>query len=119
MYPIHIIYISTHLDTHLHSRDAAQMLFEEINRMAASEKTILDFADVFYMSRSFADQFHKEMQECATKGLIVEITNASSHIAAILQAVAQTQNATNRQRPILPYIKFDNEQDFENYLLAI
>jgi anti-anti-sigma regulatory factor len=115
----YVVKIATHIDTHLHSRDAAQIFFAELDRTTSATYLHLDFADVFYMSRSFADQFYKERQRMTTTGKTIEIFNASPQITAILATVEKTQNATNRQRPILPYIKFDNEQDFENYLLAI
>lgn len=119
MQPTHIIKIAELIDTNLHSRDAAQILFENLDTLQNANKIMLDFSDVIYMSRSFADQFHKEMQKSINLGVLIEVQNANEHIIEILKAVAKTQNSTNRQRPILPYIEFANDKDFENYLLAI
>jgi anti-anti-sigma regulatory factor len=119
MQPTHIIKIAELIDTNLHSRDAAQILFENLDTLQTANKIVLDFSDVIYMSRSFADQFHKEMQKSIALGVVVEVLNCNDHVTEILKAVAKTQNSTNRQRPVLPYIEFANEKDFENYLLAI
>ncbi len=86
----------------------------------AGQKIELDFAEVDYISRSFADEFHANKIQLATdtqKTIIV--TNANDEVMNILQAVAKTQNKTYRAAGSLRVYKYSSWSQLEKFLLSI
>jgi hypothetical protein len=84
------------------------------------QKIDLDFSNVEYISRSFADQFHADKIKLAIeqqKSIIV--TNANEEVINMLQIVAKTQNKIYRGYSNLPVYKYSTWNQLENYLLSI
>ena len=80
----------------------------------------LDFLDVDYISRSFADQFHADKIKISIelqKSIIV--TNANDEVINMLQSVARTQNKSYNELTEVPVYKYSNWIQLENYLLSI
>jgi hypothetical protein len=79
----------------LDSRDEAIRLFAHLKEYCTiCENLELDFSEVDFMSRSFADQFHKEKLEwIKNNNLVIKIKNVSTQIMEILQAVSKTQKS--------------------------
>ena len=80
----------------------------------------LDFSEVEFMSRSFADQFHKEKVMLMSKhNVMVEVLNANEEVINMLKTVARTQNKPNRKFKVLPLYKFSDAETLNDYLLSI
>jgi hypothetical protein len=80
----------------------------------------LDFLDVDYISRSFADDFHADKIKLAMeqqKSII--LTNANDEIINMLQSVARTQNKRYKQDAIRPVYKYSSWSQLESYFLSI
>ena len=102
----------------LNSREAAILLFEFVKENQV-KNVVFDFSDVIFMSRSFADQFHKERMKIKNQnGLMIQLKDASETIRKMLLTVEATQNKRNRFYSELPVFKF-SEKNLENYLLAL
>ena len=115
------------IDGHtLNTRDEAVKLFNfflEDKFYFKARPIILDFANVEFMSRSFADQFYllKKNWEFGNNTKI-ELQNYNKQIAEILAAVSNTQYSQENKRNIKSEIKelqFGELKQFEEYLLAI
>lgn len=105
----------------LDSRDEAIRLFELLKSNYPEFKEItLDFTSIDFMSRSFADQFHKERLKWAQQDNVkILITNAPIQVIDILHAVSKTQNGTNRVMQDLPVYAFSKSDQLSHYLQAI
>ena len=105
--------------TSLHTREMASQLMDEV-RADLCDTIELDFADIEFISRSFADQFHKEKIELWTqKGVVIPVVNANTHIISTLQSVANTQNVTVRQGDYIARYKFNSQLQLEQFLMDI
>ncbi len=103
----------------LNTREAATMLLDTLCDTKCSVIG-LDFSDVEFMSRSFADQFHKEKIELQnTLNVSIDIVNANEEIINILQTVSRTQVKSNREFEEVQIFKFSNTQLISDYLLSI
>lgn len=103
----------------LNSREAATMLLNYVRDQKA-DRVEFDFSDVEFMSRSFADQFHKERYELQkSNGLIIEISNANEEIINILNTVERTQNKVKREFIKLPVFKYSDTDMLSDYLLSV
>ena len=105
----------------LDSRDEAQKLFAYISaNYELPVSVVFDFDDVDFMSRSFADEFHKlKMAWCNQHTSVVEIDNASVQILDILQAVARTQKSREVTNPERLVLAFTNSEQLYDYLLSV
>jgi hypothetical protein len=102
----------------LNSREAATSLFA-IVRENNAKNVVFGFSEVIFMSRSFADQFHKERLKIkAQNGLVIHLSDTSETIRKMLVTVEATQNKQNRFYSELPIFSF-SEKNLENYLQAI
>lgn len=102
----------------LNTRDSATLLFTIIQHEEANN-VVFDFSHVEFMSRSFADQFHKERMKLKEKiGLFIQIKNASDSVRKMLVTVESTQNKKNRFYKELPVFTF-SEDKMEEYLFAL
>jgi hypothetical protein len=109
----------------LNTRDGAVKLFNFFlgDRFYFKAPIILDFTNVEFMSRSFADQFYllKKNWEYGNN-IKIELQNYNKQIAEILEAVSNTQYSQENKRNIKSEIKelqFGELKQFEEYLLAI
>lgn len=116
-----ILYIKV-IESHselLNSREAATMLLDLV-REEKADRAEFDFINIEFMSRSFADQFHKERYELhKSNGLIIEISNANEEIIEMLKTVARTQNKTKREFIKLPVFKYSDTDLLSDYLLSV
>lgn len=85
------INISSVLPATLDTRESAVRLIDMIREATVeNNKLELDFTGIIFMSRSFADQFHKGLN---TYGYPIDIVikNADFSIVEMLEAVSRTQ----------------------------
>lgn len=111
--------VFTLLGATLHTRQAATELLQAVTQNPC-DHIELDFVDVEYVSRSFADQFHAEKIAIAIqqqKSIIV--TNANEEIIKMLQAVARTQDKENRAYEKVPVYNYTNWKSLERFLLSV
>ena len=107
------------IDSLLNTREAAIQLADLI-RDNPCKIIELDFTNVEFMSRSFADQFIKEeLQLKEELNVCIEIINANEEIIKILNIVSNTQHKTSREFFSIPVYKFSNPQLLSDYLFAI
>lgn len=114
------------IDGHiLNTRDEAVKLFNIFlgDRSFFKTSVILDFSNVEFMSRSFADQFYQLKKNWEFgNNTIIQLQNYNKQIADILEAVSNSQYNQENKRKIKSEIKelqFDELKQFEEYLLAI
>lgn len=102
----------------LNTREAATLLFVCVVENYA-KSVVFDFSRVEFMSRSFADQFHKERMKLKEElGLMIDLKDASESVRKMLVTVEATQNKLNRFYTELPVFRFSNDR-IEEYLLAL
>ena len=105
--------------TSIHTRDAANIILCAAETHPCDE-VVLDFSNISFISRSFADQFHKDKLEVITRtGKVIIVENASEEVIKMLQAVARTQVKTNRPVSQVPVYKYTDLISFEKFLVAI
>jgi len=103
----------------LNTREAATELMEAV-RESSSKHIEFDFLNVDYMSRSFADQFHKEKVKLQNDmEVFIEIDNANEEIVNILRTVSNTQNKVKREYKVLPVFKYSDPVMLSDYLLSV
>ncbi|MDD2982181.1 MAG: hypothetical protein PHQ74_02225 [Crocinitomicaceae bacterium] len=103
----------------LNTRIAATSLFEFVSEIKC-DAVNFDFDQVVFMSRSFADQFHKDRMTLQGQNkVVIEICNAESNIREMLTTVASTQEKKDRYYRVLPVFTFTNDEKLEDYLLSI
>lgn len=119
---MHTINIKQTLANTLDSRDEAIKLFRMMEEMHPSSTDVaLDFSGVEFMSRSFADQFHKEKLNWVKRNRqsTIVIENADTQIIEILNAVAKTQRRDGISTLKFNALAFSRPEQLEEYLLAI
>lgn len=112
------IRIASEIDSIINTREVALQIKKQIEE-STCKHIELDFQDVEFISRSFADQMHKEKIELADKGILVVLVNASSSVMDMFRAVSNTQNAVDRQRQEIPVYKITNMDALSEYLYSI
>jgi hypothetical protein len=101
------------------TRSAAVALFELVKQQEA-KIVDFDFDMVLFMSRSFADQFHKERLKINMQSeLRIQICNAEVSVREMLLTVEQTQKKKNRFYSEIPVFNFSNEDRLLDYMLSI
>ena len=99
----------------LDTREGATRLAEIIKAdLAEDNKVELDFQGVIFMSRSFADQFHKDLLS-GDHAVDLEIKNAETGIIEMLEAVSKTQNSRkpiNKSYKVLSFNNLDKLRDY-------
>jgi len=113
--------IAAILSNELHTRDQADLLFSMIESdFPACNHFVLDFSEVQYMSRSFADQFHKlKLAWSKQKETSIIAENLAPQCLDMLRAVAQTQKVNNRTSADIPVYSFSNPQKLFELLQSI
>ncbi len=118
MNPINRIIVSEKAKNFLISREAANLLFSELKY--SNIELELDFSNVEFMSRSYADQFHKLKLDYEQNNRIrIHIINANEEVINMLQVVAKTQNSSERTFEKVPVFRFSKSQMLSDYLLSI
>ena len=112
------ILINELLGSSIHTREASSVLINLVQNDPC-DHIELDFSAVDYISRAFADQFHVDKMNCAShlhKSIIV--SNASDEVINMLQAVAKSQNTSNRKIQQVPIYKYSSYRQLEEFLLS-
>lgn len=117
-----VIRVSEICGTDLITREAVQHLIASIDFSPCKICNVfeLDFVHVDFMSRSFADQLHKErvrLQQQMKCEIVV--INANKEIYEMLEAVAKTQNHSKRKQDQVPVHKFSDAKALSDYLLTL
>lgn len=109
------ISVSEALGTTLSTREQATRLFSQIGD--CSNRVIVDFSKVSYISRSFADQFYKDFLRL-NKVMMIQTVNGNQVVCDMLNAVVKTQK--KRSDPRTYRIQaFSSKEDLKKYLLSI
>ncbi len=113
------IRVIQHLSELLNTREGATLLFASLKKQRG-DRVEFDFSQVEFMSRSFADQFHKEWKKLQqTRGLALVISNANEEIIRVLKTVEKTQNKSKREFVRLPVFKYSDSDRLSDYLLSV
>lgn len=113
------ILVSERLGALLNSREAATSLLDFVreNKCSVIE---MDFTSVEFMSRSFADQFHKEKIMLQNDyNIVIEVVNANEEVVNILRTVSRTQSKSDRQFNDVQIFSFSNTDLLQEHLLSI
>lgn len=113
------ISVSELIGTSIHTREASDILMRLIEKDLC-DYIELDFSNVEYISRSFADEFYFDKLNYAIKlkkNLIV--SNANEAVMHMLSAVAKTQNKKPNTFFNIPIYKYSSQSQLENFLLSI
>lgn len=103
----------------VHTRESSKILMNLIEKDPCDFIEV-DFSQVHYISRSFADQFYFDKMKCAIelkKNVIV--SNANESVVHMLNAVAKTQNKKPNTFLNIPIYKYSSQNQLENFLLSI
>lgn len=106
----------------LDTRESASLLIIKIKQELVSNsasKIILNFDGVDFMSRSFADQFYKEITSDEF-GIELTFSNINQTIRETLKIVSKTQSMRkklNQNKTV--YFRFDSISKIEEYLHSI
>ena len=110
------INVAKEFDKILTSREVVSEIVNQIMNLHANQVE-LDFTDVEFISRSFADQFFKEklklMQELQ---ILVEVRNANIEVSEMLKAVANTQNVSDRKNNSINFLQLKDLDALKNHL---
>lgn len=112
------IKVSTFLPNTLDTREGATRLVNLINdELADDVKVELDFQGIIFMSRSFADQFHKDVNSY-DNSIDLIIKNAEYGIIAMLDAVSKTQTTRKAINKTYRILSFNNLNKLKDYSYA-
>lgn len=102
----------------LHSREQAQELFDAIlNLVHYNEEIWVDFSDIEFISRSFADELvHLKMN--SNKSNLINFCCASSEVKNMLESVEATQT-NKRFEKKLPVHRFESMENLLKYFSKI
>lgn len=113
---IHIILQEKFGET-LNTRENVNDLFSQLKSSLSNKKNIvLDFTDVTFMSRSFADQLVKVIN---SSNFQIELMNMNLDIQEMYRIVQKTQKDNNRKTYNVPILRFSTQKQLENYLWSI
>jgi len=103
------------LSSTLDSREAATRLVKVIKEEGKlNSKVEIDFTDTIFMSRSFADQFHKDLYADEEK-LNIGFKNANHDILLMLRAVSGTQTQRKAVKRNYKVLSFNNITALEDF----
>lgn len=102
----------------LDSRESATKLAKIIkDELIDNTKVDLDFQHIIFMSRSFADQFHKDIMAC-DNSLYINIKNADLGIIEMLNTVSRTQYTRKPIKRSYKVLSFNNLELLKDYSYA-
>jgi hypothetical protein len=118
MKPTKKILVSNKEKNFLVSREAASVLFNELNFSDSDFE--LDFSNVEFISRSYADQFYKLKDDLEKRfNTKIHIINASEEVINMLHIVSKTQNLSERNFEKIPVYRFSKMDNLSDYLFSI
>lgn len=113
------IAVAKEFDKTLNSREAAAKLIDMMRAGALSEIE-LDFSDVEFMSRSFADEYIKGATAVVKQlNASISLLNANEEILRIIRAVSETQNKTERDYQKFSVVSYSDFKVLSDYMLSI
>lgn len=116
--PVATIFVHRAVGANPGYRDSAVLLFADID--AAACEVVLDFSDVLFISRGFADELHQARLRFQTeRSLPVTIENANGAIRELLSAVSRTQENLSRHNTVAPLVRVSSIQGLEDLLLGM
>jgi len=108
------------IDQHsLVTREAATLLISKILKHTCCDKIELSFEGVTFISRSFADQFHKAKIDLCENKQIELIVLSENDVYEMLKAVSKTQKEYVRDYQVIPKLSFTNRRSLINYLESL
>lgn len=104
-------------NSNLALRDSANAIVHRFLSLGYSE-VFYDLSNVEVMSRSFADQLYKDIQQAAQVGIKIQLINMCEQVESVMSAVSKTQH--NEPKETKPYVErnftFETINDFYNML---
>jgi len=115
----HKILVSEKSKNFLISREAVELLFNQLNSLSDVEID-LDFSNVDFVSRSYADHFYKAKIDFELKNNVkIQILNANERVITMFHVVSLTQSSINRQFEKPKRFKFSKMEILNDYMLSI
>ena len=116
----HPILVSEYFNQHnLVTREYATLLIEKLTDTPCGVIE-LDFSGISFISRSFADQFHKEKMHLLEIGKKeIAVINAEPDVWEMLKTVGKTQTSNNRVFEPYPHLQFQSRRFLKKYLFSV
>jgi len=117
-----IISVKQVIGNTLNTRDEAQKLFAYTSSENGHASPLtFNFEGVDFMSRSFADEFHKLQINWSANHIndTLKIENADLQLIDILHAVARTQKSRELKNPGRMSLSFASREQFSDYLQSL
>jgi anti-anti-sigma regulatory factor len=100
----------------LHTREQANKLFEVIlKKLKKYSELHIDFSNIEFISRSFADELVKLKSQFSTAENYIEFCCLSRNVRQMLEAVEHTQSYSKREKYI-PVRQFENWNSLMHFL---
>lgn len=104
--------------TTLDSREAATRLTDTVRAYSGDKQVELDFSGIEFMSRSFADQFHKELCLNEQDAFEIVIKNANGSIIQMLNAVSKTQTKRRAVKKTHQVVSYNDLKQMESFVMS-
>lgn len=102
----------------LDSREAATRLADILREYSGDKQIVLDFSGIEFMSRSFADQFHKELYLRDEDSVEIVIKNAEASIIRMLDAVSKTQTKLTAVKKTHQVASYNDLKQMESFVMS-
>jgi len=102
----------------LDSREAATRLADIVREYSGDKQIELDFSGIEFMSRSFADQFHKELYLRDEDAFEIVIKNADAAIIRMLDAVSKTQTKRKAVKKTHQVASYNSLKQMESFVMS-
>ncbi len=102
----------------LDSREAAARFADIVREYSGDKQIELDFSGVEFMSRSFADQFHKELYLHEEDSVEIVIKNADATIIRMLDAVSKTQTKRKAVKKTHQVASYNDLKQMESFVMS-
>jgi hypothetical protein len=117
MRPSTVINVKSKVGSNPNYRNSADLLFASVP--SSVEELVLDFSDVEFISRGFADEFHKaRLRFQAERKVPVVLEQVNDAIQQMLSAVSRTQEGKTPLRVDIPVIRVNSVVELERMLLG-
>lgn len=102
----------------LHTREQANRLFKAIQKKEKHDELFIDFSEIEFISRSFADELVKLKSQFSTKKNHVEFCCLSKDVKQMFEVVEHTQSYSKREK-FIPVRQFENWNSLMHFLEKI
>ncbi len=113
-----IVHINSQLGETVNTRGALSTLLSKI-QLQEKSTLVVDFSDVEFISRAFADELVKKREEWQQKGIKVILQNVGENVLNMLNAVARTQQAKKRNTEEVQVIHYSELSALDDFLLSL